>query len=160
MSSRPWSPYDNLTVRRLLAILALGLLCPAASSARLQEGALEAARKQALAEGKYLYVAFLGEGWSVSCKRFQEKVLDDPLFKQFARDHLVYFPVQARRKPPLSKEETAVLQSWVIHFDIKAYPTLILIAPDGNELLRHGYKDLDGPDYVDLLRNLLPPSGN
>jgi len=143
-------------VRQLCALIMLGLFWPAWSAAAIREGALEEARRQALEEGKYLYVAFLGEGWSVSCKRFQEHVLSDPAFEEFAAGHLVYFPVLARRKPPLSKEETAVLQSWVIHFDIKAYPTLILIAPDGQELLRHGYKDLDGPAYVDLLRSLLP----
>ncbi len=143
-------------MRQWIAFIALGLLWPNWSAAAIEEGALMTARQKALEEGKYLYVAFLGEGWSVRCKRFQEHVLDDPAFREFAAGHLVYFPVLARRKPPLSREETAVLQSWVIHFDIKAYPTLILIAPDGKELLRHGYKDLDGPAYVELLRSLLP----
>ena len=98
----------------------------------------------------------MGVGWSVSCKKFKEHVLDSVEFTEFVDDHLVYFPVEARRKPKLSSEETAVLQSWVILFDVASYPTLILVAPDGQELLRHGYKDLTGEDYVQLLEEILP----
>ncbi len=111
---------------------------------------------QARSENKHLYVAFLGEGWSLSSKRFKETNLNDPSFLELARQDLVYFPVEARRTPKLSPSETAVLQSWVIHFDIKSYPTLILLAPDGQELLRHGYREMSGPDYVQLLRSILP----
>ena len=143
-------------MRRLPLLCLLLCLLAVPTAAELREGAVEEARQQALEEGKYLYVAFLGQGWSVSCRRFQEAVLEDPRFQAFAKSHLVYFPVLARRKPPLSKEETAVLQSLVIHFDIKSYPTLILVAPDGQELLRHGYRELDAGTYVDLLRSLLP----
>lgn len=107
-------------------------------------------------ENKHLLVAFLGEGWSVSSKKFKEAVLSSPTFKDFAERHLIYFPIEARRKPKLTSEETAVLQSWVIHFDIKSYPTLILIAPDGQELLRHGYRDLDAVEYINLLKAILP----
>lgn len=103
-----------------------------------------------------MFVAFLGEGWSVSSKKFKEAVLSEPAFKDFAERNLIYFPVEARRKPKLTSEETAVLQSWVIYFDIKSYPTLILIAPDGQELLRHGYRDLDASEYINLLEAILP----
>lgn len=106
-----------------------------------------------------MLVAFLGEGWSVNCMRFKEAVLDTDAFREFAKERLVYFPVEARRKPKLSSEETAVLQSWVIHFDIRSYPTLILIAPDGQEILRHGYKDLGVEDYIRLLQAILPATG-
>jgi hypothetical protein len=105
-----------------------------------------------------MFVAFLGEGWSVSSKKFKEAVLSAPAFIDFAKRNLIYFPVEARRKPRLTSEETAVLQSWVIHFDIKSYPTLILIAPDGQELLRHGYRDLAASEYIKLLQAILPES--
>ena len=122
--------------------------------------ALEDAVSKAKEEGKHLYVAFLGEGWSLGCKRFKATILESSSFKQFSAEHLVYLPVEARRKPKLTPDEVAVLQSWVIHFDVKAYPTLILIAPDGEELLRHGYRDLTPEAYIDLLKNILPDLTN
>ena len=128
-------------------------------SARIEKVALERASQQAVVENRHMLVAFLGEGWSVNCMKFKEAVLDTHAFREFANERLVYFPVEARRKPKLSSEETAVLQSWVIHFDIKSYPTLILIAPDGQEILRHGYKDLDVKAYIKLLQAILPATG-
>ena len=96
----------------------------------------------------------------MKCKKFKEAVLKSRLFQDFAEEKLVYFPVEARRTPKLTSDETATLQSWVIHFDIKDYPTFILIAPDGEELLRHGYKDVDAVAYVQLLDAVLPDSVN
>lgn len=122
----------------------------------IEKEALAQATREARSENKHMLVAFLGEGWSVSSRRFKERVLATERFREFAQQNLVYFPVEARSKPKLSSEETAVLQSWVIHFNIKAYPTLILIAPDGEELLRHGYKDLDAETYIQLLKAILP----
>jgi thioredoxin-related protein len=121
----------------------------------LEEDLLDVSSK-AQESGKYLYVAFLGDGWSVSSKRFKEGVLDTPEFKQFAEDRLLYCPVLARRTPKLSKDETAHLQSLVIHFDIKSYPTLILLAPDGTEVLRHGYREVSAEAYISLLKAVLP----
>jgi hypothetical protein len=136
--------------------LLAGHYLSAMESVPLKKGFLEASMDQARSENKHLYVAFLGEGWSLSSKRFKETNLNDPSFLELARQDLVYFPVEARRTPKLSPSETAVLQSWVIHFNIKSYPTLILLAPDGQELLRHGYREMSGPDYVQLLRSILP----
>ncbi len=123
---------------------------------RLEAESLERAAATARSENRHMLIAFLGEGWSVRCKRFKEQVLETMEFEDYARDHLVYFPVEARRRPKLTSEETAVLQSWVVHFDIKAYPTFILLAPDGQELLRHGYKDMNAREYVELLQAILP----
>lgn len=115
------------------------------------------AREKAETEGRHLYVAFLGQGWSVASDRFHRVILESPEWKTLAAERLVYCPVLARRKPELTKDETAHLQAIVIHFDIKSYPTSILLAPDGTEILRHGYRDDSPVDYVQLLRAILPP---
>lgn len=140
----------------ILAFAGVPLVQVQAGVEGIHPEALEEAVSRAKEEGKHLYVAFLGEGWSLGCKRFKSGILDSSHFKRFSSERLVYLPVEARRKPKLTPEEVAVLQSWVIHFDVKAYPTLILIAPDGEELLRHGYRDLGPEAYIDLLKNILP----
>jgi hypothetical protein len=114
------------------------------------------ATHKAQSSGKFLYVAFIGEGWSVSSNRFKEAVLDSAEFQAFADDKLVYCSAYARRVPKLDKAETARLQSLVIHFDIKSYPTILLIAPDGTEILRHGFREDSASAYVSLLTALLP----
>jgi thioredoxin-related protein len=111
--------------------------------------------RESLSSGRHIYLAFTGEGWSVQSKRFKENVLQTPAFESFAKQHLVDGRAVSRRKPKLSKEEIAHLQALVIHFDIQSWPTFILCAPDGSEIIRHGYKDLNGQEYVLLLKTLL-----
>ena len=139
--------------RLLLTILAGALLFQPLRA--LGPMPLDEACARAAAEGKFLYVAFLGEGWSVASGKFAAKVLESDDFKTFAASRLVFFPVLARRDPPLSREETALLQSWVIHFDIKSYPTVILLGPDGREVLRHAYRDITSARYVELLSAII-----
>jgi hypothetical protein len=142
----------------LKAPLALGWIATLALpvQGQLVRQAYEEALQQGRSEGKCVYVAFLGEDWSLSSKRFKGAILQNDAFVKFAAERLIYFPVEARRKPPLTKEETAILQSLVIHFDIKSYPTMIIIAPDGQEILRHTYKEMDAKAYVELLEAVIP----
>lgn len=116
---------------------------------------LATALEVAASSGQHLHLAFMGEGWSMASGRFQSEVLQSASFQEFAGAHLVEAQVFSRRNPKLTKAETARLQALVIHFDIQSWPTLILLGPDGTEILRHGYKDLSGEAYVALLRQLL-----
>lgn len=113
--------------------------------------------QEARQTGQPVLIAFLGTGWSVASKRFQQNILQSAAFSDCIKDTLLYWPVHARRQPPLSKKERAVLQSIVIHFDIQAYPTFILLDPDGNERLRHGYRDFSATEYCQLLQQVIPP---
>lgn len=110
----------------------------------------------AAAENKFLYLAFLGEDWSAAGKRFKQTVLETDAFRQFAEATLIYCGVAAKRPDRLEKSAAARLQALVIHFDIKSYPTLILVGPDGAEVIRHGFRDTTPEEYVGLLEALLP----
>lgn len=143
-------------------LLLLALVASAAVNARatpsLTPSPLEEVMLQARQTGKPVLVAFLGPDWSVACRNFQQRVLSSDAFTSFARERIHYWPVLARRQPKLEKEERARLQALVIHFDIKAYPTILLLDPDGTERLRHGYREISGKEYVRLLKALLPPA--
>ena len=142
----------------LLLLVPLGLL--KGESVNLLEEDWSTALNTAEASGAHLFLAFLGEDWSVASDRFSSNVLETQAFENFARDRLVYCPVRARRSPKLAKEETARLQSLVIHFDIKTYPTFLLIAPDGSEVFRHRYRDISAESYLNLLKAILPPESS
>jgi thioredoxin-related protein len=145
---------------RMLACAAIMVAASAAHAATddrpLVQQPWEAAIEQARSENKLLLVTFLGPDWSVACRRLNERIFSAPAFREWAAQHIVYFPVDARRKPKLNKEETATLQSLVIHFDIKTYPTVLLMDPDGVERLRHGYTDVELDAYLAALNALLP----
>ena len=151
-------------MKKLRLTYLLLLLVPLAflkgESVNLLEEDWSTALSKAEASGAHLFLAFLGEDWSVASARFSSNVLETQAFENFARDRLVYCPVRARRSPKLAKEETAHLQSLVIHFDIKTYPTFLLIAPDGSEVLRHRYRDISTEAYLKLLKAILPPESS
>lgn len=145
----------TLHKRSLLHFLVI-LTAPALFGKDLLETDWATALDEARETGQHVFVAFLGEGWSIDSRKFQKAVLDSQAFLDFADERLVTCTVKARRKPRLSSEETARLQALVIHFDIKSWPTFILIAPDGREVLRHGYRQQSAEAYVALLKALLP----
>lgn len=147
---------------RKLAAFALGVLGASTLIAEplnlLREDWEEAVEKAVLST-RPLVVAFMGEGWSMTSNRFYKEVLLSESFREFASENLILCTVPSRRKPKLTKEEIAHLQALVIHFDIQSWPTIIICNPDGTEILRHGYKDLSGAEYVALLRRILPLDG-
>lgn len=150
-------------VRGIAALLGIALLfgpLPTMATTDLLQTDLETVMAEAARVNRPVYVAFLGDGWSLASKRFKANLLDTPAFKEFASQRLLYYRVHARRQAAKAKQETARLQSLVIHFDIKAYPTVILIAPDGTEVLRHGYREESAEDYLKLLEAVLPPPGD
>lgn len=145
-------------------LVACLILFPALSSPAAQknllETPLEEVLEQAARQNRHLYIAFLGEEWSVACKRFKASVLDTAAFSELANTRLLYCPVVGGRMNSRAKETAARLQSLVIHFDVMQYPTVILLSPDGTELLRHGYREDSAEDYVSLLEAILPPGIN
>lgn len=122
----------------------------------LLETSWEEALQAAAGQNRHVLVAFLGEDWSVACKRFKEGILEAPEFQAFADERLLYCPVNAYRMASHAKGQAAKLHSLVIHFNIKEYPTILLFSPDGTELLRHGYRELPAAEYVNLLEAILP----
>lgn len=147
------------TKLRVTAALVCGLFGSVASPADVSAEPvitlpLEEVLVQAAQANLPVLVVFIGTDWSVACMRMQRRIFQDPAFQNFATDRLIYFPVNARRTPKLDNRETALLQSLVIHFSIKSYPTVILLDPDGKERLRHGYRDLSAEEYVEILSAL------
>jgi len=116
---------------------------------------LKSAVENAKDEGKFIYLSFVGSDWSVASKKWSEEILDSSAFKSFAEENLVLLELDARRKPPLKKLERAELQAMVIEFDIKTYPTFILLSSNGLELHRHGYLEVSAEEYTNALGTLI-----
>ena len=114
--------------------------------------------EQAQSSGKAIYVAFTGLDWSVASKQWNRKIFKSNAFSEFAEEHLHLILVNAQRKPKMNKLQLARIQAMAIEFDIKSYPTFILLNSDGHEIHRHSYLDVSPQDYVEALENLIPPS--
>ncbi|KAF0093548.1 MAG: hypothetical protein E1N59_2817 [Puniceicoccaceae bacterium 5H] len=117
---------------------------------------LPAAMEQAQQEGRYVFLAFLGLDWSVASKQWWQEVGQSEVFQDFADERLVLVLAEgtAKKQP---KEDEEAHHRLVQQFDIKSYPTFLILAPDGSIILTHGTTEAPADEYVAALRALLVP---
>lgn len=101
---------------------------------------LPTALAQAKAENKLVFMDFTGSDWCPACIAFHKEATASPEFAAYAKTNLVLMEVDFPNHKPQSaalKAANAALQK---KYDIKGFPTLILLNADGKELKRQlGY---------------------
>jgi thiol-disulfide isomerase/thioredoxin len=101
---------------------------------------------QAKAERKLVLMDFTGSDWCPACIMFHDQVAMSPEFATYAKTNLVLIVVDFPNKAPQSdalKAANAALQE---KYDVKGFPTLILLNVDGKELGRQLGYDSGGPE--------------
>jgi thiol:disulfide interchange protein len=88
---------------------------------------------QALAqkENKLVLVDFTGSDWCVWCKKLDAEVFSKAEFASYASKHLVLveldFPSHKPQPPSLKAANEALMRK----YNVKGFPTLLVIKPDG-----------------------------
>jgi thioredoxin-related protein len=95
----------------------------------------EAAKKQAAAEKKPILMFFTGSDWCGWCMRLHENVLDKDEFQDFAKDSVVLLELDFPREKQLPDELKKQNDKLNEKFKIEGYPTMVLVAPDGEREL-------------------------
>jgi protein disulfide-isomerase len=115
----------------------------------------EAALKEAGKEGKYLLMNFSGSDWCVWCKRLDGEVFSQDAFKTWAEDNLVLLLVDSPRSKEI--DEAVVEQNNVLKtkYDIRGFPTVILLNPKGEVAAQTGYQYGGAEKYVEHLKELI-----
>lgn len=89
---------------------------------------------KAKAEKKYILLNFTGSDWCPPCKELEKQVYSQGKFDEYAKQNLVLvkldFPNQ-RQLPKATVEQNEKLQE---KFEVKGYPTAILLSPEGKRL--------------------------
>lgn len=118
----------------LLSGLTRGAPPPLLSAETLVE-----AQSQAKSEHKLLMVVFKAYYCS-HCKEFAEKVLDQPVFRTFAEQHLVMMIYDIAKPEDLPESERVVERSLEDKYQVTSTPTILVFDPEGKQLLRtEGY---------------------
>ncbi len=116
---------------------------------------LARAQEKAKAEKKMVLMDFTGSDWCPPCKSLHKNVLTSPEFAAFAKDNLVLVEVDfpnAKEQSAELKKANAELQK---KFEIKGYPTVIVLDGEGKELFKKvGYSGTPAKDYIEELAKL------
>ena len=108
--------------------------------------------EQSKVTGKPIFAFFTGKEWCSWCKKLERQVLSKKEFINYAKDNLVLleldFP-RGRRNLPQKQIELAR------KFNIKGYPTVILMDSSTNKIAKTGYESMSPEQYVDHVKTLL-----
>ncbi|SFV13555.1 thioredoxin family protein [Pseudoduganella namucuonensis] len=104
-----------------------------------QSGDLGAAFKLAASSGRPLFL-YWGAGWCPPCNRVKADIFGQPVFAQRMRSLLPFW----------LDGDAEGAQALAAQYKLRAYPTLVLYAPDGRELTRLP-SELDGELFIEAL---------
>jgi len=116
---------------------------------------LAKAQTQAKAEKKLVLIDFTGSDWCPPCKNLHKTVLSAPEFTRFAKDNLVLVEIDFPNSKPQSAELKAANKELAKKFEIKGYPTVVVLDANGKEVFKKvGYGGTPAKDYVADLAKL------
>lgn len=150
-----------MKMNRVLASIALGLLCvacqknesaPSAETAAAEKPPwltnFAQAEAQARAENKMLLINFTGSDWCPPCIMLEKQVFSKREFAEYATKHLVLLEVDFPRRKQLSAEQRAANAKLAGEYGIEGFPTVIVLDSSGKPLGKFGYVPGLGPDKV------------
>lgn len=113
------------------------------------------AQAQAQAENKMIFIYFTGSNWASNCLAFKQEVLATVAFSQYAEANLILLEVEFQRNSVLSPAQKKANQDLRERFNQRAFPTIILLNSNGEELGRHqGYTPGREPGrFLTMLRD-------
>lgn len=116
---------------------------------------LEAAQQQATAEDKHVFLYFAGSDWCGWCQRFKQEILDTRPFNEYSEANLVPVLIDFPRQREQSAEQQEYNRRLFEQYGVEGFPTVFLLTPDGETVLRTGYRQGGPANYVSHLQDAL-----
>ena len=119
--------------------------------------AIEKAKK----EKKKLLLNFTGSNWCGWCMRLDKEVFSKEDFITYANQNFVCVKLDfPRGSKKLSDEETKQNNELAVAYQIKGYPTILIINPDKSVVLQTGYQFGGVKPYIEHLDAAIAPKDN
>ena len=139
-------------------LMVIVLLCCSKSEAINWETDFEEASSSAKASGKYILLDFSGSDWCGWCIRLEKEVFSQDAFNDFAKENLVCvlvdFPSAKKQSEELKKQN----QDLARKHNVRGYPTVIILSPDGKPVGKTGYLQGGPLEYTRHLKKILEDS--
>lgn len=146
------------TFSRKLTALAVFLVCSTGASVFAGDAwqtDFKAAQEKAAEEEKPMLLDFNGSDWCGWCIKLKKEVFSQEAFQSYADEELVLVDLDFPRDKPQSDELKAQNRALAEKYGIRGFPTIILLAPDGEIIAKTGYRPGGAEAYVEHLQELL-----
>ncbi|MBT6047573.1 MAG: thioredoxin family protein [Candidatus Scalindua sp.] len=138
-----------------IVFIVIAMLYCSKTEATNWETDLKKASSAAKESGKYMLLDFSGSDWCGWCIRLEKEVFSQKAFKDFAEENLVCVLVDfpsAKVQPKELKQQNMDLAE---EYDVKGYPTIIILSPDGNPVAKTGYLQGGPWEYARHLKKII-----
>ena len=108
----------------------------------------EEAVNKSKATSKPIVLFFTGSDWCGWCNRLEEEVFDTQAFQQAAGDKFVFLKLDFPLYTQLDAHTNAQNKQLQKKYDIRSYPTIILLDSDQQQIGMTGYKPGGGKTYA------------
>ncbi|MDA0840287.1 MAG: thioredoxin family protein [Planctomycetota bacterium] len=115
---------------------------------------VDAALKQAKAEGKDILIDFTGSDWCGWCIRLNEEVFSQKEFLPAVTKSFVLVELDFPRGKQQSAEIKKQNQEWQAKFQVQGFPTILLMDADGRPFAQTGYQAGGAEKYLAHLSEL------
>ncbi|MEM1282123.1 MAG: thioredoxin family protein [Chlamydiota bacterium] len=114
----------------------------------------EVASSQAKEQNKPIALFFTGSDWCTWCNKLSKEALETPEFADTAADKFIFvkldYPMKTKQPDEMIHQNRELQQ----HFDIKSFPTILILTPDQKEIGVTGYREGGGKEYAEHLLNI------
>lgn len=143
-------------MRTFIAVVSLALIAGGALGAGEDWGTDFAAARKAATDQKRLILAdFTGSDWCPWCKKLDSEVFQKDAFKTFAKENLVLFVADFPNEKQLPKDVAEQNRKLAEKYEVKGFPTVLLLDADGKVVARTGYRRGGVESYVEHLKSLI-----
>jgi protein disulfide-isomerase len=144
------------------AVLATVLFCGcdqssvAADESGFWKSDYDTALKQASAENKYVLVNISGQAWCGWCQALESEVFSKPEFIDYAKANLVCVLLDFNSSGGATNAEFAKQHETLLKkFQIQGFPTVLILNPQGKEIVRDGYQRGGPVNYVTFIKGVI-----
>ncbi len=138
--------------------LAVGLLGSLRASAGEWETDFAKASEAAKKDSKFMLLDFTGSDWCGWCMKLDKEVFKKSDFKDYAKQNLVLVSLDFPRSKPQSKKVKDQNKELQKKYEIKGYPSIIILSPEGELVGQTGYQEGGAAKYVEHLKSIIGKS--
>ena len=113
------------------------------------------AQKIAAEEEKYILIDFSGSDWCGWCIKLDQEVFQTKIWKEYSDIYLVQvlidFPSDKTGQSDSTQKQNRELAK---KYDVRGYPTIILLNSNGEFIDRTGYQRGGPKNYIDHIKEL------